>query len=324
VDDQVKLTPLEVMDINRRFAVGARRIIRLKRGQADRANLSRENTDDLSPLEGAEEATQVELAAEDLKRIETCEVHVEDYIEKLKRLGIRDHQVIRLRWSSFGDLVSRSLYLVVMMALGILPQVLFNIPVMYLASRFAMSEQQKALKASSVKLAARDVVMSYKIIAILVLVPIMFVIYAVVLSLCVTCTITTKILILGSCPAFAFFGMKASEQGIREWKNIVPEFKRLFDGALQQDFSNLGRDRAALKKEVKLCVRKYGPLLGDLYKAKKVDWSKEIGELDFRAGDTDDFTARSRLTSSHARKGVTETGTLRLRETSTRSANAAS
>merc|ERR1740117_2289590 len=95
----------------------------------------------------------------------------------LKSLGIRDHQVRQIGWWSMEDLVGRLLYLLVAVAFAAMPQILFNLPVMYVAGKLAVVEQKKALAASSVKLAARDVVMSYKIIYVLVFIPIMYVIY---------------------------------------------------------------------------------------------------------------------------------------------------
>merc|ERR1712113_938704 len=52
---------------------------------------------------------------------------------------------------------------------------------MGIASKMAATEQKKSLKSSNVKLAARDVVMSYKVIYVLSFVPILYVVYGVLL-----------------------------------------------------------------------------------------------------------------------------------------------
>lgn len=114
-----------------------------------------------------------------------------------------------------------------MFLLGAIPQLLFNIPVIAIAGKLAVIEQQKALKASSgVKLAARDVLMSYKIIYAMVCIPSLYVFYSFVLAFVFKWTWTSIILWDLAAPGFAFLGAKASEQGVRNWKSLAPLLKR--------------------------------------------------------------------------------------------------
>eukprot|EP00932_Pfiesteria_piscicida_P005293 SRR837773.15202.p1 GENE.SRR837773.15202~~SRR837773.15202.p1 ORF type:complete len:146 (-),score=40.74 SRR837773.15202:63-437(-) len=70
--------------------------------------------------------------------------------------------------------------------------------------------------------------------------------------------------------------MKASDQGIRAYTDIVPLFMRFFP-ASRQEQDRLPERRARLQKKLNLAVKKFGPLLGDLYGNKSVDWAKELG-----------------------------------------------
>lgn len=298
--DTVKLSPLEVMDINRRFAVGAQRILKYKENIAMHASLQ-----EVGALPSPSELNAHGISDEDFARMDLCERNVERYMEDLKRLGLRDHQVRRIHYWSFGDIVARLMYLLVAMALGIIPQVLFNLPIILLASRAAAIEQKKSLKASSVKLAARDVLMSYKVIYVLMCVPLMYLLYGGLLFAFSPWCITTKVLFLIACPLFAFLGMKASEQGVREWKNILPEIKRIYHGPTRIEQDAMPRRRAELQKEVQRNVRKMGPMLGELYRSKTVDWSKEMNPL--RASPSTDDFARARAASPSMEEAATRT-----------------
>eukprot|EP00438_Fugacium_kawagutii_P008945 Skav206992 [mRNA] locus=scaffold2010:143710:148025:- [translate_table: standard] len=151
------------MDLNRRFAVGVHRILRL----AERARPGNDSV--LTPVAGDERlgvATgarsgsdavltgvrleQTDQAGEDQEPLkeeelkEFQELHLdalEMYMQTLKKLRIRDHQVRRCQ-----------------SAKGCGGQGPFNLPIMLISARFAVKEQEKSLKSSSVKLAARDVV----------------------------------------------------------------------------------------------------------------------------------------------------------------------
>merc|ERR1712032_537131 len=207
-----------------------------------------------------------------------------DYMASLKKLGIRDHQVQQLSWWSKGDLVGRLLYLLVAIALGLIPQVLFNLPVMMLASWLAVNEQKKSLEASTVKLAARDVLLSYRIIYVLVFVPFLFLLYGTLIWQLTSWTLTSRCIVLAILPYFAFLGMKASEQGIRAWKDIVPLFKRVFVPSCRREQDTLPGRRVVLQRRLHSTVRTFGPRLGDLYRQKDVDWSKEISPLETADG----------------------------------------
>jgi len=265
-----KLSAGETMDLNRRFAVGTFRIMQLAHGSAG-----------TSSEPGAEDTKMEEpLEPEDVRLIDNVRLELQDYMASLKKLGIRDHQVQQLSWWSTGDLVGKLFYLVVTMALGLIPHVLFNLPVMMVASALARSEQKKAREASTVKLEARDVVLSFKIIYVLVFVPFLFLIYGTLIWRLTSWTVTSRVIVLNILPFFAFLGMKASEQGVKTWKDIVPLFQRAFLPSCRKEQDLLPGRRALLQRHLLSTVKTFGPRLGDLYRQKTVEWSKEIMPLE--------------------------------------------
>jgi len=274
VPDGLKLSAEQTMDLNRRFAVAIRRILR-----------ACHTTGDSSPRPGSNSpggSEKLQLSEEDYCFIDEFKAEMEDYMATLKRLGLRDHQVRQIGWWGISDLVGRCFYLMMTVCLACLPQLLFNLPVAFIATRLATTEQQKSLRASTVKLAARDVVMSYKVIYVLILVPCLYVFYGSLILLFCDWSPTTTVLVLAMCPLSAFLGMKASEQGVRAYADIVPLFKRLLPGPRAEQDALPAR-RAALQKKLNQAVKRFGPLLGDLYQRKSVDWLKEMGWFTYAA-----------------------------------------
>lgn len=260
-DDGVKVSTGKTMDFNRRFAVGVTRIAEL----AEESGKGGETDDDkLTPKEKDE---FLKIRDELLQ-----------YMSDLKRLGLRDHQVRHIGWWSMKDLISQLVYLLFTVGVGAIPNILFNLPVIAISRRWAVMEQAKSLKASTVKLAARDVVMSYKIIYVLIMIPIMYVFYASLLFLLSPWCTKTIVLHLLSYPWFAVLGTKAAEQGVRTYADIVPICRRLRPSTAEE-YERLPARRAALQKGLFRAIKMLGPRLGHIYTAKEVDWLKEMGQM---------------------------------------------
>lgn len=275
VKEGLKLSPSKAMDLNRRFAVGVHRILRLAERAQSAENSVLTPTHELEQTDQAGE-NQEPLKEEELREFQEMRTELEEYMQTLKKLGIRDHQVPQLVWWTVGDLIGRFLYLLVTLALGVIPNVMFNLPIMIVSSRFAVKEQQKSLKSSSVKLAAYDVVMSYKVIYVLTCIPILYVFYGFMLWCFTDWTHTSRVLSLLSLPMFAFFGMKASEQGVRAYKDIMPLFRRLVNDEKRREQDALPAQRARLQRQLHKLVNTLGPRLGDLYYDDKVEWTKHM------------------------------------------------
>ena len=138
------------------------------------------------------------------------------------------------------------------------------------AARFwAKSEAEKDLKASRVKLAARDVLLSKKILFSLVAVPTLWVSYAVLLLLFTPLRPPVVLLLFLCCPVFSYLGVRGVEAGMVDLKDLRPVFLQLLPSFATLKWQ-LPRIRAELRNDVRAFVAKYGPTLGSLFSDKEL------------------------------------------------------
>lgn len=145
-----KLTARERQDMNRRFAEGYKLL--------------------MNKYEGREPKEFVEMRKKLL-----------DYSELLKTWGLRDYQVPTLTVQSRSQLFYQFMHMLLVFVLASIPTLLLNAPVGLLARVLSETERKKALKSSNVKVAARDVMLSKKILISLVAVPTLWISYAILL-----------------------------------------------------------------------------------------------------------------------------------------------
>eukprot|EP00913_Durusdinium_trenchii_P028917 g27112.t1 len=69
--------------------------------------------------------------------------------------------------------------------------------------------------------------------------------------------------------------MKASEQGVRTYKDITPLFRRLVNDEDRREQDALPAQRAKLQRQLHKLVNTLGPRLGDLYYDNK-EWTKHM------------------------------------------------
>jgi glycerol-3-phosphate O-acyltransferase/dihydroxyacetone phosphate acyltransferase len=114
-------------------------------------------------------------------RIQKLEQGVRDYNTLLRYLGLKDHQVDsvgRPRWRSFFLLCYR-LSLLSVWGILALPGVILNAPIFIAAKIISHKKAKEALAASSVKIAGRDVLATWKVLVALAGAPALYGIYAV-------------------------------------------------------------------------------------------------------------------------------------------------
>ncbi|GAA5813676.1 hypothetical protein MFLAVUS_007162 [Mucor flavus] len=110
---------------------------------------------------------------------------IKAYNNTLKYFGLRDHQVARTQttmYSAAPILVSRILKLVFLAIFGF-PSVLINSPLIILTLVISQKKQEEALAGSTVKIAARDVLATWKILVAMVGIPTLYGFYSFVLFL---------------------------------------------------------------------------------------------------------------------------------------------
>lgn len=197
---------------------------------------------------------------------------VQSYQEKLDQWGLRDYQVqhshLRLKYSK---LVYIFLHGAVVLFLSSIPSLILNAPVGIAANYFAYREAKKDLKASRVKLAARDVLLSKKVIFCLAAVPVLWVSYAVLLFAFSKLETRTIVVLLLCCPLFSYVGVTGMQGVMMDLKDLYPSFLRLLP-SFQQHAINLPAERMELQRQVREMVRKYGPSLGSVYFDKSDAW----------------------------------------------------
>lgn len=104
--------------------------------------------------------------------------------------------------------------------LATMPTLVLNAPVGVIARVVSSREQKKALAASRVKIEAKDVVMSKKITLSIVLVPTLWITYAVLLLKYTSLRPETVLVLFLCCPLFSYIGVMATEAGMVDFKDI--------------------------------------------------------------------------------------------------------
>lgn len=105
---------------------------------------------------------------------------VKTYNEQLTTMGISDHQVplaVRTKWQVFTRLVHNVLKLIVFSAAS-LPGTILGAPILIATKLYSNRQARIALAGSSVKIAAHDVIATWKILISLLMVPSVFGIYS--------------------------------------------------------------------------------------------------------------------------------------------------
>ena len=201
---------------------------------------------------------------------------LEEYQDELTLWGLKDYQIGHLEQLSFSKMFYSFFHGAMVMTLATIPALILNAPVGLAASYWAFSEAKKDLKNSRVKLAARDVLLSKKIMFCLVGVPCLWVTYAVLLLLFSPLSKRTVLFLFLSCPLFSYLGVMAVEAGMNDIKDLRPAFLRLLP-SFKKETDRLPAIRSALQKEVRTMTKKYGPELGSVYFGKASEWERAIG-----------------------------------------------
>ncbi|EQC30752.1 hypothetical protein SDRG_11512 [Saprolegnia diclina VS20] len=264
----IKLSPKETQDLNRRFAEAYKILSELPDAQ-----------DEMNALRAK----------------------LEEYRKSLSLMGLTDHQVPYIAWWSIHDVISSAVYGVCIFALASIPSFVLNAPVGLMARHVARAEQTKALAGSTVKIAARDVVLSKKIAFSIVAVPVLWISYMVLAMLFTNWKWSSIFLLTASFPLFSYFGVRSVEAGIIELKTLRPLFYRL-QPKYRKIQDELPQRRARLQMDVRLFVRKYAPVLGPLAQSAPMDWSAymhSVAKTEDKTTSEDDKERRNTITKKH-------------------------
>jgi glycerol-3-phosphate O-acyltransferase / dihydroxyacetone phosphate acyltransferase len=213
------------------------------------------------------------------------------YRNELKDLGLRDYQVPALAGEHIeenisvekvdGDQVLSILqylyqiaHLLFMLTVAAVPVLFLNLPVGILAGLYAERRRKKALASSKVKVRGFDVVLTEKVVFCIVVVPSLWIFYAILM-----CTMTdmdgpTIALAIFSMPLFAYMAIVVAEAGMVDWKFVRPVLMRLFPSERKR-LAALPRTRKDLQEDLRAFIKSIGPGLGEIYyKKENLDWNE--------------------------------------------------
>ncbi|KAJ7273678.1 glycerol-3-phosphate O-acyltransferase [Mycena haematopus] len=189
------------------------------------------------------------------------------YNRLLRDLGLRDHQVPRAQkatWKTLSLLTYR-LSLLIIWATFALPGTILNAPVFILATAISRKKAQEALAASTVKIAGRDVLATWKILIALAVSPILYILYASLATLALIHAgaamkwkLLTPILVLFAVPVMSLAALKFGEAGRDVFFSLRPLVVALFPGQ-QRSLDRLKVMRKQLANEVVEIINTFGP-----------------------------------------------------------------
>ncbi|TIB30187.1 hypothetical protein E3P84_03448 [Wallemia ichthyophaga] len=193
------------------------------------------------------------------------------YNRRLQDLGIRDHQVeaaTRKSWKSAGLLLYR-VWLLLLWGLLAFPGAMLHLPVFLTAKYISHRKAKEALANSTVKIEARDVIGSWKVLVSLALIPLLY-LYYVVLTTYIATRYGSQIglsefyirwsplFALLSLPYLGISALKFGEGGVDIYKSLRPLFVNLLPWN-EKELSKIKRMRQDLANELTDIIEEYGP-----------------------------------------------------------------
>lgn len=282
----------EKQDLNRRFAEGYKRLLLM--------------TDGKPPKEWID--IQDRLVA---------------YHRELADLGIRDYQVPSLNHGELSgntdtrdavlasmDAFYQILHLNFLLVLALVPTLFINLPIGGLAGMYSESRRKVLLARSKVKVRAFDVVLTEKILFCIVMIPSLWIFYGFLFYQFTEMDGPTLALSLSSMPLFAYMGVITSEAGMVDAKDLRPWIMKLFPSSRKR-LAALPETRLKLQKDLRRFIKKLGPVLGEIYYKKDLDWGA-IQEKARVASATTPTNADPQ--PSHRRRGTELSDTLEIPE----------
>ncbi|KAG8793713.1 hypothetical protein FRC16_010858 [Serendipita sp. 398] len=205
----------------------------------------------------------------DEPRVRQLRENVMKYNRLVRDLGLRDHQVSQAKrsyWKSLGLLLYRVVLLSIW-AIFALPGVILNGPIFLLATLLSRQKAREALAASTVKVAGRDVLATWKVLVSLGAAPVLYSFYSVLATVVaikagapMKWRIWTPFLTMAGLPILGYFALKFGEAGMDVLKSLRPLVISLIPTQDKQ-LDRLKAMRRELQKEVSETIEEFGPKL---------------------------------------------------------------
>ncbi|KAH8117421.1 glycerol-3-phosphate O-acyltransferase [Phellopilus nigrolimitatus] len=204
-------------------------------------------------------------------RIQKLKQNVFKYNRAVRDLGLRDHQVPRAKpasWKTLG-LLGYRLGLLIVWSILALPGVILNGPIFIPASIISRKKAKEALAASTVKIAGRDVLATWKILISLGVAPVLYATYAILATFIAIKAnapswwiFWTPWLTIFVLPIMSYAALKFGEAGVDILKSLRPLVIALFPGQ-QRSLDRLKKMRVGLSNELTELIHELGPKLWD-------------------------------------------------------------
>ncbi|KAF8323193.1 glycerol-3-phosphate O-acyltransferase [Clavulina sp. PMI_390] len=209
------------------------------------------------------------LHFKDEPEVQKVQADVIRYNRFLKDLGLKDHQVPRAKqatWKTLGLLLYRAGLLAVWTSFA-LPGVILNSPIFIIASLYSRKKAKEALAASSVKVAGRDVLATWKILVSAGFAPILYIVYAIIAGVLAgrydfsyKYRLWAPFITTAALPFLGYSALKFGEAGLDVFKSLRPLIISLLPGQ-QRSLNRLKAMREQLSVDVNNLINNFGPKL---------------------------------------------------------------
>ncbi|KAI5960175.1 uncharacterized protein KGF55_004898 [Candida pseudojiufengensis] len=235
-----------------------------------------------------------------------------EYNKQLMRLNLHDHQVESLNRSTrihnIWMFSKRFFTFILFMSLSLPGIILFG-PIFIIAKRISKIKAKEALANSTVKIKAKDVISSWKILVAMVLAPMLYSFWSIIGTI-----IIIKFKILGKYqPSYIFIflyfycwailttyaSLRIGEIGVDYYKSLTPLFLSIL--SINQDnfqIEKLKNTRNELRIKVNEFCDKYGPGIFKDYD----EFYKKYNKIDDEDGDEEEYEIISNETVSNQNK----------------------
>ena len=217
-------------------------------------------------------------AYRDEPRVKDLYAKVEGYNKTLRQLGLKDHQVEganRPKWKAMLLLLWRA-SLISVWTVFALPGVVLNAPIFVAASIISAKKAKAALAASTVKIRARDVLATWKVLVSLAGAPLLYTIYTVIAMYGVfkydlgrKYVILTPLFMLIAVPSFGYSALRFGEVGMDIYKSLPPLFKSLLPWH-QRDLDKLREQRHSIAAELSEVIEEFAPKLWKDFESQRI------------------------------------------------------
>ncbi|KAI8881524.1 hypothetical protein K501DRAFT_324464 [Backusella circina FSU 941] len=217
---------------------------------------------------------------------------VKAYNQLLKYHGIRDHQVSKTDNNNTRLLLllMKRLFVLTILLLWAFPGGILNLPVVIVAKVISQKKAKAALKSSTVKIAGRDVLATWKLLVGLVLIPTLYGFYSLITFIVVLQTdldlkwkLLLPIAVWSLLPFVSYASLRFGEIGHDILRSIQPTVMALMDPSGAE---TLRQNREKLSSNITELINEYGPKVFTDFDANYISRTTEPSPIPSRTTST--------------------------------------